>query len=67
MQMTTKDIRNYLEKIYGIDIVQVRMYITLGRLKKDRLHGAVIKEEDKKIAYVTLVGLLLSFIFHQLC
>lgn len=64
MEMTTKDIKNYLEKIYAIDVVQVRMYITMGRFKKDRLQGAVIKEEDRKIAYVTLVGLLLSFIFH---
>ncbi|XP_020296757.1 39S ribosomal protein L23, mitochondrial [Pseudomyrmex gracilis] len=54
MEMTTKDIKNYLEKIYAIDVVQVRMYITMGRFKKDRLQGAVIKEEDRKIAYVTL-------------
>ncbi|XP_029162526.1 39S ribosomal protein L23, mitochondrial [Nylanderia fulva] len=54
MEMTKYDVKNYLEKIYGVDIMEVRTRIALGRTKKDRLHGAVIKEDDRKIAYIVL-------------
>lgn len=54
MEMTKHDIKNYLEKIYNINIVEVRTRIAMGRTKKDRLQGSVIKEDDRKIAYVVL-------------
>lgn len=58
MEMTKHDIRNYLEKIYNIDIIEVRTRIAMGKFKKDRLHNSVIKEDDRKLAYVVLVGSL---------
>lgn len=57
MEMTKYDIQNYLEKIYSIDITEVRTRIASGRTKKDRLQGAIIKEDDSKVAYVVLVSL----------
>ncbi|XP_011705672.1 PREDICTED: 39S ribosomal protein L23, mitochondrial [Wasmannia auropunctata] len=54
MQMTKHDIKNYLEKIYKVDVVEVRTRIGMGRIKKDQLRGAVIKEDDRKLAYVVL-------------
>lgn len=59
MEMTRFDIKNYLEKIYNIDIIEVRTRIAMGRTKKDQLQGAIIKEDDRKIAYVVLVSLQL--------
>ncbi|TGZ47966.1 probable 39S ribosomal protein L23, mitochondrial [Temnothorax curvispinosus] len=54
MEMTKHDIKNYLEKIYNIDVVEVRTKIAMGRLTRDRLQRSVIKEDDKKLAYVVL-------------
>ncbi|XP_011642100.1 39S ribosomal protein L23, mitochondrial isoform X1 [Pogonomyrmex barbatus] len=54
MEMTKYDIKNYLEKIYKIDIVEIRTRIAMGRFKRDRLQHCVIKEDDRKIAYVIL-------------
>ncbi|KAM0728176.1 Large ribosomal subunit protein uL23m [Formica fusca] len=54
MEMTKYDIKNYLEKIYNIGIVDVRTRIAMGKTKKDRLQGCIIKEDDRKIAYVVL-------------
>ncbi|XP_012533647.1 probable 39S ribosomal protein L23, mitochondrial [Monomorium pharaonis] len=54
MEMTKHDIKNYLQKIYNIDVVEVRTKITMGRFKRDRLQNAVIKEDDRKLAYVVL-------------
>lgn len=56
MEMTKHDIKNYLEKIYNVKVVHVRTRIAAGQTKKDnRQCGAVIKLDDRKIAYVTLV------------
>lgn len=60
MEMTKHDIKNYLEKIYNVRILHVRTRIALGKTRKDNQCGAIIKEEDRKLAYVTLV--CLSFI-----
>lgn len=55
MEMTKHDIRSYLEKIYNIPVVDVRTRIGLGKFKKDIGKGYVIKEDDIKYAFVTLV------------
>lgn len=55
IEMTRYDIKNYLEKIYNIPVVQVRTRIELGKTKKDQKYGYVTKEDDVKLAYVTLV------------
>jgi len=54
MQMTKYDIRNYLEKIYKIPVIDVRTRIAMGKTKRDQQYGYVTKEDDVKIAYVTL-------------
>lgn len=63
MEMTRHDIKNYLEKIYNIDIIEVRTRIAMGKFVRDRLQGAVIKEDDRKLAYIVLVRSQLFLIF----
>ncbi|XP_055598312.1 probable 39S ribosomal protein L23, mitochondrial [Uranotaenia lowii] len=54
MEMTKYDVRNYLEQIYKLPVVEVRTRIALGKTKQDPVKGYVTKEEDMKVAYVTL-------------
>lgn len=54
MEMTTYDIKNYLEKIYNVPVVDVRTRICLGKFRKDIGKGYVIKDDDRKIAFVSL-------------
>ncbi|XP_055856337.1 39S ribosomal protein L23, mitochondrial [Episyrphus balteatus] len=54
MQMTRYDIANYLEKIYQVPVKHVRTRITLGSTKRDQVYGYITKNDDEKIAYVTL-------------
>ncbi|KDR17034.1 putative 39S ribosomal protein L23, mitochondrial, partial [Zootermopsis nevadensis] len=54
IQMTKYDIRNYLEKIYKIPVVNVRTVVTMGKTEQDQLKGYVTKEDDFKVAFVTL-------------
>ncbi|KAG4078945.1 hypothetical protein HA402_010897 [Bradysia odoriphaga] len=54
IQMTKYDVKNYLEKIYNIPVVEVRTRIEMGKTKTDPVKGYVTKEDDSKIAYVTL-------------
>lgn len=58
MQMTKYDIKNYLEKIYNIKCVDIRTRICMPKTRKDPIKGYIIKDEDMKYAYVTLVSLL---------
>lgn len=55
MEMTKHDVKNYLEKVYNVPVVEVRTRIGMGRTKRDMKVGYVTKEEDDKFAYVTLV------------
>ncbi|KAH0945622.1 hypothetical protein HN011_000729 [Eciton burchellii] len=54
MEMTRYDIKNYLEKIYNVNPVKINTVITMGKFSRDRLQGAVIKDDDIKVAYVIL-------------
>ncbi|XP_013183700.1 large ribosomal subunit protein uL23m [Amyelois transitella] len=54
MEMTKHDIRNYLEKIYKVPVVDVRTKITLGKFRRDYGKGYIIKEDDAKHAFITL-------------
>ncbi|CAH1370444.1 unnamed protein product [Tenebrio molitor] len=56
MQMTKFDIKNYLEKIYNVKVVDVRTRIAMGKTKRVHGKGYVIKEDDIKYAYITLVS-----------
>lgn len=62
MEMTKIDIKNYLEKIYKIPVMDVRTRIDPGKTKRDQVIGYVTKEEDTKLAYVTLVNKNIIFI-----
>lgn len=61
MEMTKYDVQNYLEKIYNVPVVGVRMYIKMGPTQRDKVHGYVTKDEDTKMAYITLVGFIILF------
>jgi large subunit ribosomal protein L23 len=52
--MTKFDIKNYLEKIYNVKVVDVRTRIAMGKTKRVHGKGYVIKEDDIKYAYITL-------------
>lgn len=56
MEMTKNDVQSYLEKIYKLKIVDVRTRIALGKTKPAPGKGYIIKEDDIKYAYVTLVS-----------
>ncbi|XP_046747758.1 probable 39S ribosomal protein L23, mitochondrial [Diprion similis] len=54
MEMTKADIKNYLTKIYNIDVVTVRTRIALGRFIREPQKKYIMKLDDVKVAYVTL-------------
>ncbi|KAF7270539.1 mitochondrial ribosomal protein L23 [Rhynchophorus ferrugineus] len=54
MEMTKYDIKNYLEKIYNVSVVEVRTRIALGKTRRDPGLGYIVKDDDTKYAYVTL-------------
>lgn len=53
MEMTKMDIKNYLEKIYGIKPTSIKARIAMGAVKEQE-NGKMYKEDDVKIAYITL-------------
>lgn len=57
MEMTKFDVKNYLQKIYNVNVLDVKTFIAAGKTKRDKLQGSIIKEDDRKIAYVVLVSL----------
>lgn len=61
MEMTKYDVKNYLEKIYNIPVMDVRTRIALGETKRDTNYGYVTKKDDVKIAYVTMVSFVRIF------
>lgn len=54
MQMTRIDIRNYLEKIYKIPIVQVNTRVAMGKTRRNQVNY-IVKDDDYKVAYVQMV------------
>ncbi|KAG8230134.1 hypothetical protein J437_LFUL010626 [Ladona fulva] len=54
MEMTRIDVRNYLEKVYNIPVMDVRTRIELGPTRPENLKGYIVKDEDVKVAYVVL-------------
>lgn len=58
MEMTKYDIRNYLTKIYNIPVVHVRTRIAMGEFRRLPSKGYVVKDDDVKIAYVTMVSVI---------
>lgn len=56
MEMTKIDVQNYLEKIYKVPVIEVRTRIDMGKTYKEPGRGYVMKKDDTKMAYVTLVS-----------
>ncbi|KAJ9583083.1 hypothetical protein L9F63_022572 [Diploptera punctata] len=54
MEMNKYDVKNYLERIYKVQAADVRTHVMLGRFKRDPGMGYVLKEDDYKMAFVTL-------------
>lgn len=50
--LTKLEIRDYLEKIYEMDVMKVNTAIFLGRVKK--VNGYAFRTKTKKVAYVTV-------------
>lgn len=55
MQMSKYDVKNYLTQIYKIPVVDVHVWVHSGKTKKNVI-GYVIKEDDVKMARVTMVS-----------
>lgn len=64
MEMTKYDVKNYLEKIYNIPVVDVRTRIAMGKTKRDMVLGYISKHDDTKLAYVTLVSWKIVLLAH---
>lgn len=64
MEMTRFDIKNYLKKIYNVNVLDVKTCIATGKTRREKLQGAVVKEDDRKLAYVVLVSLQIFFNFY---
>lgn len=60
--MTKYDIKNYLEKIYNIKCLDVRTRICMPKTRQEPVKGYIIKDEDYKYAYVTLVSIIIYYI-----
>ncbi|XP_063989263.1 large ribosomal subunit protein uL23m [Diachasmimorpha longicaudata] len=54
MEMTKYDVKNYLEKIYKIPVIDVRTRIKMGKFKYAATGGYVVQEDDIKVAYAIL-------------
>jgi len=52
--MSKIDVKNYLEKIYNVPVVSVDMRIVQGATRNARNKQYIVKDDDYKMAYVTL-------------
>ncbi|XP_053210699.1 39S ribosomal protein L23, mitochondrial-like [Panonychus citri] len=54
VQMNDFDVRNYLEKIYKLPVVSVQSTVRWGDRKRAIGKNYLVKEDDYRIAYVSL-------------
>ncbi|XP_045677008.1 39S ribosomal protein L23, mitochondrial [Phyllostomus hastatus] len=54
MEMTRVDLRNYLERIYGVPVAAVRTRVQHGPGRKRDHRNVRVKTPDHKVAYVQL-------------
>lgn len=59
LEMTAHDIKNYLNKIYGLPVVDVRTEVKLGDFYRDPVKRYVKKKDDYRVAIVTMVCMLI--------
>ena len=61
-QMTDADIKQYLEKIYKVDVSHVKTFLKKGEEEKHRIYGYGIgRERDPKFAYISLLNETFEF------
>ncbi|XP_050726317.1 39S ribosomal protein L23, mitochondrial-like [Eriocheir sinensis] len=53
-EMTKYDIKNYLEKIYKINVENIITHNKMGEFSRSKFGGYIVKDDDYKVAYVTL-------------
>jgi len=53
-EMTKHDVKNYLEKIYKVPVADVKTINKMGKTYENRYARHLLKEEDYKVAFVTL-------------
>lgn len=53
-EMTSFDIKNYLEKIYNVPVANVKTVNKLGKIRQNAFAQYLVKDDDQKIAFVTL-------------
>jgi len=54
VQMTKWDVKNYLEKIYKIPVINVTTHVVCGDIKRSKRKAEMIKMDDYKRAIVDL-------------
>lgn len=54
MKMTKHDIKNYLEKIYKVPVEHIVTHNKMGNFSRTTMGGYVVKDDDYKVAYITL-------------
>jgi len=52
--MTRIDVKNYLEKIYNVPVLNVKTVNQLGKTRQNAYGAYIVKDDDQKIAFVTL-------------
>ena len=53
-EMTKVDVKNYLEKIYKVPVSEVRTLNKMGKTRRNGMGEYVVKDDDYKVAFVTL-------------
>uniref|UniRef100_A0A2R5LGF2 Large ribosomal subunit protein uL23m n=1 Tax=Ornithodoros turicata TaxID=34597 RepID=A0A2R5LGF2_9ACAR len=54
LQMTKYDVKNYLEKIYNVPVVDVRTVVKRGKIRRATGKVYLVKDDDYRVAFVTL-------------
>lgn len=57
--MTKQDVRNYLEKIYQLPVINVTTRAVSGEIKRATGKAYLVKDEDYREALVDLVSFVL--------
>ena len=52
--MTRIDVKNYLEKIYNVPVLNVKTVNQLGKTRQNAYGAYIVKDDDQKFAFVTL-------------
>ena len=53
-EMTKHDVKNYLQQIYKVDVMDVALHIKSGKTYEHKTFGFLYKDDDVKLAFVAL-------------